>query len=36
MPVDFQGGITPEALAENIDRIMDTSNAQVMGIDLWT
>jgi NAD(P)-dependent dehydrogenase (short-subunit alcohol dehydrogenase family) len=35
-PVDFQGGITPEALAENIDRIMDTSNAQVMGLDLWS
>ena len=34
--VTFEGDITPEGLAENLDQLMDTSDAQVMGIDLWT
>ncbi len=31
----FENNITPEDLAENVDRLMDTKDAQVMGLDLW-
>jgi NAD(P)-dependent dehydrogenase (short-subunit alcohol dehydrogenase family) len=31
----FEDNITPEDLAENLDKLMDTTDAQVMGIDLW-
>jgi hypothetical protein len=32
----FTDAITPEDLAENLDRLMDPADAQVMGIDLWS
>ncbi|HEX4862561.1 MAG TPA: SDR family NAD(P)-dependent oxidoreductase [Acidimicrobiales bacterium] len=32
----FTDNITPEDLAENLDRLMDPTDANVMGIDLWT
>jgi len=31
----FEDDITPEDLAANLDKLMDTTDAQVMGIDLW-
>jgi hypothetical protein len=31
----FENNITPEDLAENLDKLMDTTDAPVMGIDLW-
>jgi hypothetical protein len=31
----FENNITPEDLAENVDRLMDTKDAHVMGLDLW-
>jgi NAD(P)-dependent dehydrogenase (short-subunit alcohol dehydrogenase family) len=34
--VTFEEQITPEDLAENLDKLMDTTGAPVMGIDLWT
>lgn len=34
--VTFTDNITPEDLAENLDQLMDPTDAQVMGIDLWT
>jgi hypothetical protein len=31
----FEGNITPEDLAENLDQLMDTTDATVMGLDLY-
>lgn len=34
--VTFTDNITPEDLAENLEQLMDPTDPQVMGIDLWT
>ena len=33
--ITLTGGVTPEDIAENLDQVMDTKNAEVMGLDMF-
>lgn len=33
--ITLSGGVTPEDIAENLEQVMDTTNAEVMGLDMF-